>query len=150
MKNKAILGSALLGLTVILLTMSGSVTQAQLVADQSVLDISALNPVFVEEMRIIAGIDSAAVIELDLIGGAMPAIDSNPLFSAVKNWAFIASDQSGYQDYILRRPFKSPDNATLLLDIDSSLGIDGSLIRAVEIALLFNAAYGTNLMWSRA
>ncbi len=150
MKNKAILGSALLGLTVILLTMSGSVTQAQLVADQSVLDISALNPVFVEEMRIIAGIDSAAVIELDLIGGAMPAIDSNPLFSAVKNWAFITSDQSGYQDYILRRPFKSPDNATLLLDIDSSLGIDGSLIRAVEIALLFNAAYGTNLMWSRA
>jgi len=48
MKNKAILGSALLGLTVILLTMSGSVTQAQLVADQSVLNTSAMNPVFVE------------------------------------------------------------------------------------------------------
>jgi hypothetical protein len=150
MKNKAIMGSALLGLTIVLLTMSGSVTQAQIVAEQSVLDTSAMNLVFVEEMRIIAGIDSAAVIELDLIGGVMPAIDSNPLFSAVKNWAFIASDQSGYQDYILRRPFKSPDNATLLLDIDDSLGIDGSLIRAVEIALLFNAAYGTNLMWSRA
>ena len=150
MKKKAIMGSALLGLTIVLLTLSGSLTQAQLVADQSVLNTSAMNLVFVEEMRIIAGIDSAAVIELDLIGGAMPAIDSNPLFSAVKNWAFIASDQAGYQDYILRRPFKSPDNATLLLDIDDSLGIDGSLIRAVEIALLFNAAYGTNLMWSRA
>ncbi len=150
MKNKSIMGSVLLGLTIVLLTLSGSVTQAQIVSEQSTPHTSAMNLVFVEEMRIIAGIDSAAVIELDLIGGVMPAIDANPLFSAVKNWAFIASNQAGYQDYILRRPFKSPDNATLLLDVDSSLGVDGSLIRAVEIALLFNAAYGTNLMWSRA
>ncbi len=150
MKKKAILGSALLGLTIILLTMSGSVTQAQIISQNTTLDADILNPVFVEEMRIIAGIDSAAVVELDLIGGAMPAIDANPLFSEVKSWAFVASNQSDFQDYILRRPFKSPENATLLLEIDASLGVGGSLVRAIEIALLFNAAYGTNLMWSRA
>ncbi|MHA1199523.1 MAG: hypothetical protein ACTSQF_09380 [Candidatus Heimdallarchaeaceae archaeon] len=150
MKKKAILGSALLGLTFILLTMSGSVSQVAINYINNDLDALTLNPVFVEDMRVTAAIDSAAVVALDLVGGDLPAIALNPLFDDVKSWGLIASNQAGYADYVLRRPFKSPDNATLLVEMNGGLTPEESLVKAVQVALLFDAAYGLNLMWTRA
>lgn len=150
MKKKAILGSALLGLTFILLTMSGSVSQVAINYINNDLDALTLNPVFVEDMRVTAAIDSAAVVALDLVGGSLPAISLDPLFTDVKSWGLIASDQASYADYVLRRPFRSPDNATLLVEMNGGLTPEESLVQAVQVALLFDTEYGLNLMWTRA
>jgi len=150
MKKKAILGSTLLGLTFVLLTLSGSFSQATLNYINSDFETQAMNPVFVEEMRVTAAIDSAAVVALDLAGGDLPAIALNPVFGDVKSWGLIASNQANFADYVLRRPFKAPDNATLLVEMDSGLTPDQSLAEAVQIALLFDSVYGLNLMWTRA
>ena len=150
MRKKAILGSALLGLTFILLTMSGSISQAAISTINSNLETQAMNPVFVEEMRVTAAIDDAAVVALDLVGGDLPVLASNPLFAHVKSWGLIASDQANYADYVLRRPFKAPDNATLLLEMNGGITPEDSLVQAVQVALLFDAEYGLDLMWTRA
>jgi len=150
MRKKAILGSTLLGLTFVLLTLSGSFSQATLNSINSDFETQAMNPVFVEEMRVTAAIDSAAVVALDLAGGDLPAIALNPVFGDVKSWGLIASDQANYADYVLRRPFKAPDNATLLVEMDGGLTPDQSLAEAVQVALLFDSVYGLNLMWTRA
>ena len=150
MKKKAILGSALLGLTIILLTMSGSVSQAAISQINNDYSLNLLNPVYVEEMRVTAAIDSAAVVALDLVGNIAPSISSNPAFTNVRSWGLIASDQADYADYVLRRPFKAPDNATLLLEMSGLLTPEQSLLQAVQVALLFDTTYGLNLMWTRA
>ena len=150
MRKKAILGSTLLGLTFILLTMSGSISQVSINNINKSLNAPTLNPVFVEEMRIVAAIDSAAVVNLDLVGGPLPAISANPLFADVQSWGFIASDQASFADYVLRRIFKAPDNATLLLEMKGGLTPDESLVKAVQVALLFDSIYGLNLRWTRA
>ncbi len=150
MKQKAILGSVLLGLTIILLTMSGSFTQAQMASSQ-INQTTLLDPdIFIEDMKIVAGIDAAALIEMILIGNPLPAIASNPLFINVESWLFVASDQDNYVPYMLRRPLRAPENATLMLEMKGSLGADTSLERAVQIALLFVGAYDVGLRWARA
>ena len=58
MKYKTIMGSALLGLTIILLTVSGSVIQAEITSTQTQMS-TASGPFFVEEMKIVAGIDAS-------------------------------------------------------------------------------------------
>ncbi|MHA1463936.1 MAG: hypothetical protein ACTSU7_05940 [Candidatus Heimdallarchaeaceae archaeon] len=149
MKLKTIMGSTLLGFTLILLTMSSTVTQANLSSQNfsSTLDV---DPIFIEEMQIIAGKDSAALVELILLGESAPTIASNSLFSDVENWLFIASDQADYLPYLDRRPFRAADNATLILEIDGSLGADGSLAKAVQISILFATYYDVGLFWSGA
>ncbi|MHA1406156.1 MAG: hypothetical protein ACTSSG_02070 [Candidatus Heimdallarchaeaceae archaeon] len=147
MKHKAILGSAVLGLTIILLTMSGTVTQAQISSMQAAGRMNlTVDPVYIEEMKITAGIDSAALIQLLLLGIITTLAD----FTNVVNWLFVVSDQENYHPYLLRRPFKAPENATLILEIKGSLGTDGSLAKAVNIALAFRDHYNVGLMWSRA
>ncbi|MBY9000280.1 MAG: hypothetical protein KGD64_05155, partial [Candidatus Heimdallarchaeota archaeon] len=149
MKFKAILGTTIVGFTLILLTMSGTVTQAQL-SSQNINNSLAVDPIFIEEMNIIAGKDSAALVQLILLGEGAPAIASNALFSDVENWLFIASDQANYLPYLMRRPFKAADNATLILEIDGALGATGSLAKAVQISILFSAYYDVDLFWSGA
>jgi len=148
MKYKTIMGSALLGLTIILLTVSGSVIQAEITSTQTQNTISAVS-MFIEDMKIVAGNDAAALVELVLIGEDVPDISKSTLFNEVNNWLFIASDQDNYLPYLVRRPLKAPENATLVLDIDSSLGGGGSLARALDIASMFAIEYGVSLMWSR-
>ncbi len=148
MKYKTIMGSALLGLTIILLTVSGSVIQAEIASSNTTMSTAA-GPFFVEEMKIVAGIDAAALIELILIGGDVPDIATDARFSSVNNWLFVASDQDNYLPYLVRRPFKAPENATLILEIDSSLGAVGSLAHALDIAGMFAIEYGVTLSWSR-
>ncbi|MHA1591508.1 MAG: hypothetical protein ACTSUP_03455 [Candidatus Heimdallarchaeaceae archaeon] len=149
MKFKTILGSALVGFTLILLTMSGTVTQAHL-SSQNISSTLDVDPIFIEEMNIIAGKDSAALVQLILLGESAPTIASNTLFSSVENWLFIASDQANYLPYLNRRPFKAADNATLILEIDGALGATGSLAKAVQIAILFSTYYDVGLFWSGA
>ncbi|MCK4972859.1 MAG: hypothetical protein KAS52_06030, partial [Candidatus Heimdallarchaeota archaeon] len=149
MKYKTILGSALVGFTLILLTMSGTVTQAHL-SSQSISSTLEVDPIFIEEMNIIAGKDSAALVQLILLGESAPTIASNSLFASVENWLFIASDQANYLPYLMRRPFKAADNATLILEIDGALGATGSLAKAVQIAILFATYYDVGLFWSGA
>ncbi len=150
MKQKAILGSVLLGLTFILLTMSGSFTQAQMASSQ-INQTTTLDPdIFIEDMKVVAGIDAAALVEMILIGNPLPAIASDPLFNNVVSWLFVASDQDNYAPYMLRRPLKAPENATLVLEMKAALGPDLSLERAVQIAILFIGAYDVGLRWARA
>ncbi|MCK5305189.1 MAG: hypothetical protein KAJ72_08055, partial [Candidatus Heimdallarchaeota archaeon] len=149
MKYKTILGSTLVGFTLILLTMSGTVTQAHL-SSQNISSTLDVDPIFIEEMNIIAGKDSAALVQLILLGESAPTIASNTLFSSVENWLFIASDQANYLPYLMRRPFKAADNATLILEIDGALGATGSLAKAVQIAILFSTYYDVGLFWSGA
>ena len=108
MKYKAILGSTVMGLTIILLTMSGAVTQAQINSIGSSNSLTS-DPIFIEEMQIVAGIDSAALIQLLMIGEADASITTTADFTNVVNWLFIASDQDDYHPYLLRRPFKAPE-----------------------------------------
>ncbi|MCG3226789.1 MAG: hypothetical protein H7645_07710 [Candidatus Heimdallarchaeota archaeon] len=151
MKNKAILGSAMLGLTIILLTVSGAVTQAQISASSLLSNQLADSPILIEEMNIVAGIDSAALVQLLLIGDVAPSITSSSFFdSNVVNWYFIASDQANYHPYLMRRPFRAPENATLVVELRGSMGPDASLAKAVNIAILFASTYGVGLMWARA
>jgi hypothetical protein len=150
MKYKTILGSAVLGLTIILLTMSGAVTQAQINSTSFGTNQISLDPIFIEEMKVVAGIDAAALVQITLMGDSAPAITSNTLFNNVVNWLFIASDQDNYHPYLMRRPFKAPENATLILEIEGSLGADGSLGTAIQIAILFATTYDVGLMWARA
>ena len=149
MKYKTILGSALVGFTLILLTMSGTVTQAHL-SSQNISSTLDVDPIFIEEMNIIAGKDSAALVQLILLGESAPTIASNSLFASVENWLFIASDQANYLPYLMRRPFKAADNATLILEIDGALGATGSLAKAVQLAILFATYYDVGLFWSGA
>ena len=150
MKQKAILGSVLLGLTFILLTMSGSFTQAQIASSQINQTTLLDSEIFIEDMKVVAGIDAAALVEMILIGNPVPAIASDPLFNNVVSWLFVASDQDNYAPYMLRRPLKAPENATLVLEMNAALGPDLSLERAVQIALLFIGAYDVGLRWARA
>ncbi|MCG3222107.1 MAG: hypothetical protein H7641_12085, partial [Candidatus Heimdallarchaeota archaeon] len=151
MKNKAILGSAMLGLTIILLTVSGAFTQAQISASSLRSNQLADSPILIEEMNIVAGIDSAALVQLLLIGDVAPSITSSSFFdSDVVNWYFIASDQANYHPYLMRRPFRAPENATLVVELRGSMGPDASLAKAVNIAILFASTYGVGLMWARA
>jgi len=150
MKFKTILGSTLVGFTLILLTMSGTFTQAQL-SSQNFSSTLEADPIFIEEMNIIAGKDSAALVQLILLGASAPTIASNSLIDEkVVNWLFIASDQANYLPYLLRRPFRAADNATLILEIDGSLGATGSLAKAVQIANLFAIYYDVGLFWTGA
>ncbi len=150
MKLKTILGTTVLGFTVILLTLSGTITQAQLSSSQYKSNINVVIPIYIEEMNIIAGNDAAALVELILVGEGAPSIASDPLFANVENWLFIASDQADYLPYLDRRPLKSPDNATLIVEIDGALGEAGSLAEALDIAMLFAAYYDVVLYWARA
>ena len=150
MKLKAILGTTVLGFTVILLTMSGTITQAQLSANHYDSHIDVVIPIFIEDMNIIAGKDSAALIELILVGEGAPSIASDPLFTNVENWLFIASDQADYLPYLDRRPLRAPENATLIVEIDGALGEAGSLAEAVALAFLFSSYYDVDLYWTRA
>ncbi len=149
MKFKTILGSTLVGFTLILLTMSSTVTQAHLSSQNNSSNLE-VDPIFIEEMNIIAGKDSAALVQLILLGASAPTIASNSLFASVINWLFIASDQADYLPYLNRRPFRAADNATLILEIDGSLGATGSLAKAVEISILFATYYDVGLFWSGA
>ena len=103
MKFKTIMGSTLVGFTLILLTMSSTVTQANL-SSQNTSSNLEVDPIFIEEMNIIAGKDSAALVQLIVLGESAPTIASNSLFASVENWLFIASDQANYLPYLNRRP----------------------------------------------
>ncbi|MCG3223876.1 MAG: hypothetical protein H7647_05385, partial [Candidatus Heimdallarchaeota archaeon] len=149
MKLKTIMGSTLVGFTIILLTMSSTVTQAHL-SSQNTSSNLEVDPIFIEEMNIIAGKDSAALVQLILLGESAPTIASNSLFASVMNWLFIASDQADYLPYLVRRPFRAADNATLILEIDGSLGATGSLAHAVQLSILFATYYDVRLFWSGA
>jgi hypothetical protein len=149
MKFKTIMGSTLVGFTIILLTMSSTVTQAHL-SSQNTSSNLEVDPIFIEEMNIIAGKDSAALVQLILLGESAPTIASNSLFASVMNWLFIASDQADYLPYLVRRPFRAADNATLILEIDGSLGATGSLAHAVQLSILFATYYDVGLFWSGA
>ncbi len=149
MKFKTIMGSTLVGFTIILLTMSSTVTQAH-ISSQNASSNLEVDPIFIEEMNIIAGKDSAALVQLILLGESAPTIASNSLFASVMNWLFIASDQADYLPYLVRRPFRAADNATLILEIDGSLGATGSLAHAVQLSILFATYYDVDLFWSGA
>ncbi len=150
MKLKTILGSTLVGFTLILLTMSSTITQANLTSQNFSSNLE-VDPIFIEQMQINAGKDSAVLVELILLGESAPTIASNSLFDDnVENWLFIASDQADYLPYLLRRPFRAADNATLILEIDGSLGAEGSLAKAVQISILFSTYYDLGLFWSGA
>jgi len=151
MKNKAILGSAMLGLTIILLTISGGITQAQISATTLRSNQLADSLILIEDMNIVAGIDSAALVQLLLIGSVSPSITSSSLFdSNVVSWYFVASDQDNYHPYLMRRPFRAPENATLVVEIRGTLSEEASLAKAVNLAILFASTYGVGLMWARA
>ncbi len=149
MKFKTILGSTLIGITLILLTMSSTVTQAHISSQNTGITLD-VDPIFIEEMNIIAGKDSAALVQLIVLGESAPTIASNSLFASVENWLFIASDQANYLPYLNRRPFRAADNATLILEIDGALGATGSLAKAVQISILFSTYYDVGLFWSGA
>ncbi|MHA1853217.1 MAG: hypothetical protein ACTSUF_06830, partial [Candidatus Heimdallarchaeaceae archaeon] len=151
MKSKLILGSTLVGIAVLLLTISGSLTQASVASvNYNVLSPKATPDFLREEMKVIAGIDSAAVVELNLVGGPEPSIVSSPLFDGVINWGFVLADQTAYEDYLYRRPFRAPDNYSLVLEISGTLGETGSLEKAFDIAAEFSLTYGITLTWSGA
>ena len=106
MKNKTILGSTLLGLTVILLTMSGTITQAHISSQNFSATLETDPTIFVEDMNVIAGKGASALVETILLGDDAPDIASDSHFSNVVNWLFIASDQANYLPYLDRRPFR--------------------------------------------
>jgi len=133
----------------IVLFLSGSATQA-MVSSSNLIETNTVFDYFVEEMTVIAGIDESALVKLHLLGGDSPLKVSSTLFDDVKSWGFIVSDQQDYASYLLRRPFKAPDNATLVLEMDSSLGQDGSLNASLDIAALFDAHYDIELHWAGA
>ncbi|MHA1873334.1 MAG: hypothetical protein ACTSVB_04400, partial [Candidatus Heimdallarchaeaceae archaeon] len=137
-------------LPIIFLVLSSSTTQALVYSSSAIGSTGEDGELFIEEMKIIAGIESSALVKLNLFGGSSPLKVLASEFDDVLSWAFIVSDQAAYADYLLRRPFKAPDNATLLLEIDGSLGTDGSLNQSLRIAQLFDDHYNLELHWAGA
>ncbi len=152
MANKKILTATVLGTFVLLLVLSSSATQA-IISSYSIntgQDMKTRPDYFYEEMKIIAGIDNAALIKLHLFGGMSPLHIDSPLFNDVESWAFVISDQQNYAPYLLRRPFKAPDNATLMLEMKGILGQDKSLNESLAIARAFGIHYGLDFHWAGA
>lgn len=149
MKKKILMGSTVLGLTVILLTLSGSLLQASIVTEQY-NSLTATPAIIAEELTVTAGIGSAALVQINIIGGPDQDIDTGTLLANVVNWVYVVSFQDGFDTYLLRRPFLAPENATLVLEIKATLGADGSLTEALSIAEDFSTFYGVTLHWARA
>ncbi len=149
MKKKILMGSTVLGLTVILLTLSGSLLQASIVTEQY-NSLTATPAIIAEELTVTAGLGSAALVQINIIGGPDQDIDTGTLLANVVNWVYVVSFQDGFDTYLLRRPFLAPENATLVLEIKATLGADGSLTEALSIAEDFSTFYGITLHWARA
>jgi len=66
----------------------------------------------------------------------------------VINWIFVVSEQEAYHDYLVRRPYRAPENATLALELKKTLTAQQSLEDALAIAAAFSAFYGIDLYWS--
>ncbi len=151
MKSKTIM-IATLGLALMLLTFSGSYTQALGAAAQfNSTNTNGVGSLFTEEMKVVAGIETSALVTVTAIGGPS-SLEVTPasLMDGVVNWIFAASDQSNYRDYLYRRPFRAPDNATLVLEMDKSLGSESSLNSALAVAEAFSNYYELQLFWSGA
>lgn len=149
MKSKLFLGSTLVGIIVLLLTISGGFTQASIVSMNN-KEVKTTVDYLIEDMSVIAGIDSAALVKLDLLGGPTPSIVTSPLFDNVVHWGFVLSDQDNFEPYLYRRPFRAPDNFSLVLEIKGSLGETGSLNKAMAVAEEFSLTYDITLTWSGA
>ncbi|MCK4844680.1 MAG: hypothetical protein KAS95_03310, partial [Candidatus Heimdallarchaeota archaeon] len=149
MKKKILMGSTVLGLTVILLTLSGSLLQASIVTEQY-NSLTADPAIIAESLTVTAGIGSAALVQINIVGGPVQDIDTGTLLANVVNWVYVVSFQDGFDTYLLRRPFKAPENATLVLEMKELLGADGSLTEALSIAEAFSTFYGVTLHWARA
>ncbi len=149
MKKKILMGSTVLGLTVILLTLSGSLLQASIVTEQY-NSLTATPAIIAEELTVTAGIGSAALVQINIVGGPDQDIDTGTLLANVASWVYVVSFQDGFDTYLLRRPFLAPENATLVLEIKATLGADGSLTEALSIAEDFSTFYGVTLHWARA
>ncbi|MHA1302833.1 MAG: hypothetical protein ACTSQE_03520 [Candidatus Heimdallarchaeaceae archaeon] len=151
MKSKTII-YAVMGLALILLTFSGGYTQALGASTQfNATEVNTFASLFIEEMKIVAGIDTAALVQVTSIGGPTTLkVTPSSLMSNVLNWIFAISEQDDYKDYLVRRPFRAPENATLILEISKSLGADESLTEALDVAAAFSSYYGIELYWSGA
>lgn len=141
MKSKYIF-SSLLGTLLVLLTLSGTASQAMAATAQFGSEMkSQSDPYFIEDLTVVAGIDSAALIKMNLVGGPTTVKPTGTALDKVKNWIFVLSDQEGYDSYLLRRPFKAPDNATLLLQMQASADVQD----AMAVAELYSDYYGIDL-----
>ncbi len=143
MITKKILNTTFLGLFLVLLTLSMPLTHATHESIQMTMVKSSPSSTFYYEgLSIVAGIDTAALVNLNIVGGASAERVSGASFDQVKNWIFVLSDQEDYADYMQRRPFRAPDNATLLLQVpNTSTGV----AIALEVAEQFAAHYDVNL-----
>jgi len=141
-----------MGLALILLTFSGSYTQALGAADQfDSASTRTLPSVFLEEMKIVAGIDTAALVKITTVGGpSVLKITPESLMDNVINWIFVVTEQEAYHDYLVRRPYRAPENATLALELKKTLTAEQSLEEALTIATAFSEYYGIDLYWSGA
>ncbi len=141
MKSKYIL-SSLLGTLLVLLTLSGTASQVMAATNQFGSEMTTQSePYFIEDLTVVAGIDSAALIKMNLVGGPSTEKPTGTALDKVKNWIFVLSDQEAYDSYLLRRPFKAPDNATLLLQMQTSADVQD----AMAVAELYSDYYGIDL-----
>lgn len=98
---------------------------------------------FNEEVKVVAGIDNAAFVQLSFEGGS----DINPVassdLSSADAWIFAMGNQSEFIGRLLRRPLPFPDGATLLLNLPTN-----DITTALAVANDFNTHYGIGLLWA--